>query len=138
AVVVLGSPLSNEAEIAYQLQHSGAQILLTLSSYHVMVERVCTTTDIKQVIYSNVREYLPVRQRVKLASLIDESSNAIHLSHSQSSAHASHPGLIYDFQQLLRSQPMTPLSRGIDEHDLALLQYTSGTTDTPKGVMLSH
>src|SRR5205085_3457992 len=24
------------------------------------------------------------------------------------------------------------------EHDLALLQYTSGTTDTPKGVMLSH
>src|SRR3989440_636405 len=138
AVVVLGSPLSNEAEIAYQLQHSGAQILLTLSSYHAMVERVCTTTDIKRVIYSNVREYLPVRQRVKLASLIDGSGNAIHSSTSQSSTHVSHSGLIYDFQQLLRSQSMTPLSSGTGEHDLALLQYTSGTTDTPKGVMLSH
>ena len=51
AVVVLGSPLSNEAEIAYQLQHSGAQVLLTLSTYHSMVERICTTTDIKRVIY---------------------------------------------------------------------------------------
>src|SRR6266704_283750 len=137
-VVVLGSPLSNEAEIAYQLQHSGAQVLLTLSSYHAMVERVCTTTNIKRVIYSNVREYLPVRQRVKLASLIDESGNAIHLSHSQSSTPVSHSGVIYDFQQLLRSQPMTPLSSGTDKDDLALLQYTSGTTDNPKGVMLSH
>ncbi len=188
AVVVLGSPLSNEAEISYQLQHSGAQVLLTLSSYHAMVERICTTNDIKQVIYSNVREYLPVRQRVKLASLIGESGNAIHLPDSQSSTHASHSGLTsekrnlhtvspgssqlieltdqndfrtrtsaktvtltrereplskptwkqYDFQQLLRSQAMTPLSSGTGEHDLALLQYTSGTTDTPKGVMLSH
>jgi long-chain acyl-CoA synthetase len=188
AVVVLGSPLSNEAEIAYQLQHSGAQVLFTLSSYHAMVERVCTTNDIKQIIYSNVREYLPVRQRVKLASLIDESGKAIHLPHTQTSTSASHPDstgedgnlhavshgsaqLIelsdqnasrtgtsaktitptrervafnkptwkqYDFQQLLRSQPMTPLSSSTGEHDLALLQYTSGTTDNPKGVMLSH
>src|SRR5207248_662752 len=82
AVVVLGSPLSNEEEIAYQLQHSGAQILLTLSSYHAMVERVCTTTDINRVIYSNVREYLPVHQRIKLASLIDGSGNSVHLSTS--------------------------------------------------------
>ena len=188
AVVVLGSPLSNEAEIAYQLQHSGAQVLLTLFSYHAMVERVCTTNDIKQIIYSNVREYLPVRQRVKLASLIDESGKAIHLPHSQTSTSASHPDFTgedgnlhavsqgsaqlieltdqnasrtstsaktitptrervafnkptwkqYDFQQLLRSQPMTPLSSSTGEHDLALLQYTSGTTDNPKGVMLSH
>ena len=181
AVVVLGSPLSNEAEIAYQLQHSGTQVLLTLSSYHAMVERICTTTDIKRVIYSNVREYLPVRQRVKLASLIDESGNAIHVSKSQSGVTSEKRELrafsgsssqrveftdkndfkthtsvktvsltqervpmskfawkLYDFQQLLRSQPMSPLSSDTSEHDLALLQYTSGTTDIPKGVMLSH
>ena len=153
-----------------------------------MVERVCNITDIKQVIYSNVREYLPVRQRIKLASLIDESGNAIHISPSQSSNHVSFSSLTsekseqqvvsagssqpielndqnnfrtrasvqtvnlmqeraplskpnwkqYDFQQLLRSQPITPLNSGTGDHDLALLQYTSGTTDIPKGVMLSH
>jgi len=127
AVVVLGSPLSNEAEIAYQLQHSGAHVLLTLSSYHAMVERVCTTTDIKRVIYSNVREYLPVRQRVKIASLTQKRVPMSKPTWKQ-----------YDFQQLLHSQPISPLSSDSDEHDLALLQYTPGTTDIPKGVMLSH
>ncbi|MGZ3623335.1 MAG: alpha/beta fold hydrolase [Ktedonobacteraceae bacterium] len=188
AVVVLGSPLSNEGEIAFQLQHSGAQVLLTLSTYHSMVERICATTAIKQVIYSNVREYLPVGQRVKLASLIDESGNAEHGSRSQSRTLASQTGITsndrellavsapstqlsesteqndsktrilveavsvsreqvsfskptwkqYDFQQLLRSQPMFALNSNTVVNDLALLQYTSGTTDTPKGVMLSH
>ena len=165
AVVVLGSPLSNEEEIAYQLQHSGAQVLLTLSSYRTMVERVCASSNIKRVVYTNVREYLPVRQRVKLASLIDESGNAIRQPESTSGMHATNaasdqnvsstrtPALSitparaslhsptwkrYDFQHLLRSQPMTALSSGVAVDDLALLQYTSGTTDTPKGVMLSH
>src|SRR5437764_7982502 len=101
AVVVLGSALSNEAEIAYKLHHSGAQVLLTLSSYYAMVERVCTTTDIKRVIYSNVREYLPVRQRVKLASLINESSNAKHELRCQSSAFVSHSGITSKERELL-------------------------------------
>ena len=188
AVVVLGSPLSNEEEIAYQLQHSGAKVLFTLTSYRAMVERVCTSSDIKQVIYTNVREYLPIRQRLLLASLIDESSNAIRLSASQIGISPSnnissraeerqHPASLigtqfnmpadqigvemhtlvgsitsgperaslrspswkyHDFQQLLRSQPTAPINSGTSAFDLALLQYTSGTTDIPKGVMLSH
>jgi long-chain acyl-CoA synthetase len=187
-VVVLGSPLSNEEEIAYQIQHSGAKILFTFFSYQAMIERVCNTNTITHVIYSDVREYLPVRQRVKIASLIDESGNTIQLTRAPKDASATQlhvtsaernsdavsPGSSqpielteqgvsrirtsaktltaareqgslhkpnwkhHDFQQLLRSQPVTPLSSGTAEHDLALLQYTSGTTDTPKGVMLSQ
>src|SRR5262249_44053014 len=83
AVVVLGSHLSNEEEIAYQLHHSGAQVLLTLSSYQAMVKRVCANSNITQVIYTNVREYLPVRQHVKLARLIDETGSAIGLLSSR-------------------------------------------------------
>src|SRR5712692_11440770 len=155
AVVVLGSPLSNEEEITYQLRDSGTQLLLTLTSYRAMIERVRAGTDVKQVIYTDVREYLPIVQRVLIASLIvgaDVSRpSPIYRPPSTSSSMVGAPlaGALgadalaiapreYTFQQLLHGQSAAPLDSGTTSDDLALLLYTSGTTDTPKGVMLSH
>src|SRR5207253_1238297 len=59
-------------EIAYQLRDSGAKVLLTLTSYHDRIEQLCTNTNVKHVISTDVREYLPVRQRVLLTNLIDD------------------------------------------------------------------
>ncbi len=164
AIVVLGSPLSNEKEIAHQIRDSGAQVLLTLSSYRVMVKQLCAETGIKHVILTDVREFLPIRQRLLIASLIEggesEGANAAHADeHVQGNgggeqlrdnskagpAVEATPMLTrkktyreYSFQQLLRSQSSAPLQSGTNAGDLALLQYTSGTTDMPKGVMLTH
>jgi len=167
-VVVLGSPLSNEEEITYQLQHSSAHILLTLSAYRPMIERICARTAISQVIFTNVREYLPLRQRLLLANTMNEQvgarlsaptliegnaeqKNDGDKSPGDSSREEGHltapPERIVrrghtwkhlEFQHLLHSQPVTPIDSETTSEDLALLQYTSGTTDTPKGVMLSH
>ena len=143
-IVVFGSPLSTEEEVRYQLHHSGAQILLTLESYRAVVERVCADTDVKHVIYTDVREYLPIRPRLLLASLIE--GIRPHASLSENNISADVVAFLagtrqirdYSFQQLLRSQPTTPMDSGTTSKSLALIQYTSGTTDTPKGVMLSH
>lgn len=163
AIVVLGSPLSNEDEIAYQIRDSGAQVLLTLSSYQTMIERICAATSIKQVILTDVREYLPLRQRVMIASL-DEGGESQGAGVTRSGqlveggvggekpGSTSRTGFaaavplagqkksyrLYSFQQLLRSQSVTTMDSGTGPNDLALLQYTSGTTDMPKGVMLTH
>ncbi len=160
-VVVLGSPLSNEEEITYQLRHSEAQVLLTLAAYRPLVERICATTSIQHIIFTDAREYLPVRQRLLLANLLDKeviSRDAIDRARSPQSAgieapadgmagasqrapgHVSrhHQWKTHEFQHMLRSQPATLIACDATSNDLALLLYTSGTTDTPKGVMLSH
>ncbi|HET9921270.1 MAG TPA: alpha/beta fold hydrolase, partial [Ktedonobacteraceae bacterium] len=152
-VLVLGSPLSNEEEIAYQMRNSGAKVLLTLDSYRDRVERFCIDTDIQQIIYTDVREYLPIRQRVLLASLIEGSTQHPEVTMPQGNGAVPAPvGTLplplkragtssrkhYSFQHLLRSQPALLLDSGTSSGDLALLQYTSGTTDSPKGVMLTH
>lgn len=156
-VVVLGSPLSNEEEILFQLRHSGAQILLTLTGYAPLVERACRQAGVRQVIYTDVREYLPLRQRVALASTIngaESSSSQPSLPPPASSQASGNNGVLastiehiapgrqkwtqYAFQRLLHSNPASLIDSGIVSDDLAALLYTSGTTDTPKGVMLSH
>jgi long-chain acyl-CoA synthetase len=166
-VVVLGSPLSNEEEMAYQLHNSGAQVLLTLTSYRGLTKRICLNSNVCHVIYTDVREYLPIRQRVLIASLIEGSEPhsttatlapenlvaplpdaAPEKAQPSASSAVSTNGTLptgkkptyheYALQPLLRSQPTAPVDSGTTSQDLALLQYTSGTTDMPKGVMLSH
>jgi long-chain acyl-CoA synthetase len=144
AVVVLGSPLSSTDELRYQLRDSEAKVLLTLTSYRAQSEQMCRGTRVAHVIYTDAREYLPLPQRVLLASLLEES-----IPHSQQTGETL--AVVRDtpftplsswrehaFQQLLRQQSSHSLCMKLSSEQLALLQYTSGTTDAPKGVMLSH
>ncbi len=149
AIAVLGSPLSNDTEIHHQLRNSESTVLLTLSSYRTLAEQVCRDTHTQHVIYTDVREYLPLQQRVLLASLIE--GTPTHSARGESTVQEISPHETarqeraiqplwkeHTFQHLLRRQPTSSLNLGITAEQLALIQYTSGTTDTPKGVMLSH
>ena len=82
AIVVFGNTLLDEQELHRQLHDSGAQLLLTLESHRSMAERVCADTSIRQVIYTDIREYLPLRRRASLVRLIEEhalvSQDALH------------------------------------------------------------
>jgi long-chain acyl-CoA synthetase len=160
AIVVLGNPLLHEEELRRQLHDTGAQVLLTLESCRAMAVRVCPDTSIRQVIFTDIREYLPLHQRPWLANLSGEGPPAVepHTSSALSStldtslpragvmtggALGTAPSKLTpfrasSFQQLLRRQPSMPLESGTTSSDLALIQYTAGMTGPPKGVMLSH
>jgi long-chain acyl-CoA synthetase len=165
-VVVLGSPLTTEREIADQLCDAGATILVTLASYRRTIGRICAGTAIREVILTDVREYLPLPQRVRLARMLAMDA-APHSSVGQTEmtampgtdmtasspisgtdANVSSPAdasAMRDsvpksvaFQRLLAGQPATPLPTSRAGEDLALLQYTSGTVEPPRGAMLTH
>ncbi len=160
AIVVLGNPLLHEQELRRQICDAGAQVLLTLESCRAMAARVCPDTSIRQVIFTDIREYLPLHQRPWLASFIGDSPLAgepetpyalnpasdtsppragAMAGDAQGTAPSEHaPFRASSFQQLLRRQPSMPLESGTTVDDLALIQYTAGMTGPPKGVMLSH
>jgi long-chain acyl-CoA synthetase len=149
AVVVLGNPLLHEQELHRQLQDTGARVLLTQESLRDVTKRVCADTSIMQVIYTNVREYLPRRQRDMLIHFIKENPlvEALYsplLARNEDAREATDPPSrrpsfrVSSFRNMLRRQPITPLDSGITSNDLALIQYTAGMAGLPKGVMLSH
>ncbi len=135
AVVVLGSPLMSKDEIADQLRDAGATLLVTLASYRPDLGRICAGTEVREVVLTGVREYLPLAQRVRLARRVDDLS-----PHETPTAITAERTALptRTFQRMLAGSPATPLPICRVADDLALLQYTSGTVDPPKGVMLSH
>jgi long-chain acyl-CoA synthetase len=153
-VVVLGSPLSNEEEIAFQIRDADARIALTLNTYRPLLERIAAQAPaLEHLIFTDVREYLPLRQRLAVAlgpapaaaSAGNNGGSQHGAGHELGVASASQavtatPSTLphHDFQQLLRAGSSAPMPSEMRPGDLALLQYTSGTTDAPSGVMLSH
>jgi len=111
AVVTAISSLHREREVEYQLADSGAEIIVALDSLYPIVEKVKEKTQVKHVIITGL------------------SKNALSLGV---------PNVLI-FDQLLENSLNTVLKVKIDPYeDLAVLQYTGGTTGTVKGVMLTH
>jgi long-chain acyl-CoA synthetase len=130
AVVVLSNPLFDETALAYQLRDSGAQTLVSLSAFYPMVRRARQDIELKQVILTSIKEYLPPLKRL-VFTLTRERKEGHRVDLSQE------PNT-YGWNQVVYPGLARPAPVEVSPHDLALLQYTGGTTDLPKGVMLSH
>jgi len=112
AVVTAISPLNREREVEYQVSDSGAKTIVALDSLFPIVEHVWAKTKAKNVILTSLGE---PETRVP-----------------------SKPN-VWGFQQLIEESSEATLEVEIDPgEDLAVLQYTGGTTGTPKGAMLTH
>ena len=123
AIVVALSPLYKETEIGHILKDSGAQTLVAWDSLYPYVQAVKNETKLTSVITTSVRDYLPPILRM-LSPLKGVKSYAC-------------PGAL-DMKKLLAKYPGQPKPVEVKPKDVALLQYTGGTTGIPKGAMLTH
>lgn len=130
-IVVMTNPLYTERELIHQLVDSGAEMIITLDQLYGRIEKIKPHVSLKQIVLTRISDFLPFMKKL-LYPLAKRKQKtpvpAIHYSQE-----------VEPFLTLLHENAASPIEVGIDpENDLAVLQYTGGTTGIAKGVMLTH
>ncbi|WP_053367333.1 long-chain-fatty-acid--CoA ligase [Bacillus sp. FJAT-27245] len=130
-VVVPTNPLYMERELEYQMKDSGALAIITLDILYPRVSKIAHKTDLKHIIVTTIKDFLPFPKNL-VYPFIQKKQYGIVVK-------VKHEGSNHLLTEIL-NKPAGPIEHyPLDfEEDLALLQYTGGTTGFPKGVMLTH
>lgn len=131
-VVVQTNPLYTERELEHQLADAGAKIIICLDLVYPRVMKVKDKTKLEHVIVTGVKDYLPFPKNVLYPIVQKKQQKGLIVNiHYNDSTHR--------FVSLLKKGVAQDIDVSINpKEDIALLQYTGGTTGLAKGVMLTH
>ena len=123
------SPLLSTKEIEYQLNDSGAKVLLTLDLLSDKAAEALTKTGVKSMVVVEIADFLPAVKRV-LGKLLKK---------IPTKPVPPVPGKeVIRFMDILKTMPSTPVLESVGVNAPCLMQYTGGTTGPSKGAVLTH
>ncbi|MFX0123977.1 MAG: AMP-binding protein [Candidatus Hodarchaeota archaeon] len=128
------NPLLSEKECAYQLNDSRSKVIVTMDViYDKRLKNILDDIlDLRIIIATNISEYMGLS---KIAVFLGKLVGKIPKGKVD-----EWPGRkVVKFSDIMVNTPIDVKEVEIDvEEDLALLQYTGGTTGIPKGTELTH
>jgi long-chain acyl-CoA synthetase len=128
AIVVNTNPTYTARELKHQINDSGAETIVLLNLFKPRLDEIIAQTPIRNTIVTHVFDTLnfPSRPLVRAKQRKEPDWTDVRAG----------PGVTL-FESMLRgAQDFVPVQT--DAHDVALFQYTGGTTGLPKAAMLTH
>jgi acyl-CoA synthetase (AMP-forming)/AMP-acid ligase II len=123
------SPLLSAEELEYQLNDSGAKVLVTLDALLPRVEQIVKNTGVKAVVAVGIADFLPAVKRV-LGKLLKKIPTG--------KVRPIEGITVTSYLDLLSEMPGDPVLKKRKMGDPCLMQYTGGTTGPPKGAVLTQ
>jgi long-chain acyl-CoA synthetase len=126
AVVSPINPLFKEMELKYQINDAKMSVIVTFDLYMPRIENIINELPtVKRVVYTNFNDYLPEEPITPLLDYMKITERSIEGPDN--------------FIEILKNEDSIPPKVNIQmEEDIAVLEYTGGSTGLPKGAMLSH
>ncbi|TBH20675.1 long-chain-fatty-acid--CoA ligase [Thermus thermamylovorans] len=121
------NPLYTPRELRHQLVDSGSETLIILDHLLPRFLEVERETPVKRTVVTGIKDFLPFPKN--LLYPLKARKDKLPLGFPKKEG-------FHAFADLLKGEPATP--HPADPEDLALLQYTGGTTGISKGAMLTH
>ncbi|MDF2657529.1 MAG: lcfA-2 [Paenibacillus sp.] len=131
ATVVQLNPLHVERELLRHITDSQADTIVCLDLLLPRIRNIREKAGLKRIIVTGIRDELPLVKKA-LYPLVQKRKGPLPKYDAEQEQ-------LFILHRLLRSAKPEPVTHPVDpERDVAVLQYTGGTTGAPKGVMLTH
>jgi long-chain acyl-CoA synthetase len=128
--VVNVNPLYTAPELIHQLNDSGAETIVVLSSFAATVQKALPQVSLKHIIVTNLGDMFPFLKGLLtqfVLKYIKKKIPAWHIPHA------------IKFKQMMSAGAKLKFSPvDVSSQDIAFLQYTGGTTGVSKGAILTH
>lgn len=129
-IVVPCNPLYQSHEMIHQLNDSGAEIIITLSSLYPLIRTIRPETPLRQVIVAQIKTFFPPLLRMLFTMVMEaKKGHRVTIAHDAATAW---------FSDVLQAAPARPQPVLVTPDDTAILMYTGGTTGISKAAELTH
>jgi long-chain acyl-CoA synthetase len=128
-IVVLNNPLYSDRELEHQFTDSNSKFLITLDLLANRMVNLREKTNIKTIVYTSIGDYLPFVKRLLFPLVAKKKGLAADVSPAKD---------LHKFKDVIAKHNPDYTQADIHIDDVAMYQYTGGTTGVSKGVMLTH